>query len=247
MKAFKKTKACLTVLSTFTKSTINLLILTVCIVLTCNHVYSEDNSTISSRVGLTTYDANLEFINLKGFSEVNKDILEWQVSDISGVVEFSIQCCNTNDMVFHDIERITPLECNTNLNGTAFTHVIKNNSLEGIVYYKVKVTFKDKHVLESNFICIKRTESINNLSISKIQNQDGQLSMSFMSPKTQYVTLNIFTKSGQLVTVKELNAAQGENTFSFETAHLNSTEMLIFILNNNEEQITKKYMLASVW
>jgi len=247
MKAIKKTKASLTVLRTFTKSTINVLIFTICIVLTCNYVYSEENTTIASRVGLTTSDADLEFINLKGFSEVNKDILEWQLSNISGVVEFSIQCSNSNDMVFHDIERISPLECNTNLNSTIFTHVIKNNSTEGIVYYKVKVTYKDKHVLESNFICIKRTESINNLSISKIQNQNGQLSISFMSPKTQYITLNIFTKSGQLVTVKELNATQGENTFSYETAHLNSTEMLIFILNNNEEQITKKYMLASAW
>lgn len=246
MKPIQTPKGCLTTLRSF-KTTTNLVMLAAFIFGTYNNMYSGNNESENTRIAVTNIDADVDQISLKGYSENQSDILQWDMFNNAGISCFTIQCCRSNDMNFQEVLSVKPLECSTRKNSTSFTYSISNNATEGIVYYKIKATYQDNHIVESDFICIKRIEKVNSLSISGVRNENGHITISFKSPKTQTITLNIATKSGQLLAVNNINASEGENTFSYDAGYINATEMLIFSLNNDEEQITKKYMLASIW
>lgn len=187
-------------------------------------------------------------IMLKGETAEQSDLLRWEMSDPSNVASFTVQSSGSNEMVFTDVAVISPAQCADPQQSGCYTlKCVSGNDPAG-TYYKIKATMKDKTVSESNFIYIKKTAgNVAALDISDIKGISGLITLTIKSPKAQNVTLYIVNRNGQILTLQNISAKEGDNEFSFDAGKNGSPEMLIFSLNNEEEQITKKYMLASAW
>ena len=240
MKTYQTTQNILTALKSFTTNTLQAVIIAVIITSTYNNMYAVDNTSDSNNL--------LESVSLKGQTDNQNDLLQWEVLHASSIAYFTIECAKNTDMIFNEVVSVNPVECADITKNACFAYKCQNSNNEQVAYYKIKVTFQDNHTIESNFINIRKPSSVASLNISEIKNQGGQITLNFKSPKDQNITLNILNKTGQLLAVKTIAAYEGDNTYSYDASFINPTEMLIFSLNNNEDDlITKKYMLASAW
>jgi len=187
------------------------------------------------------------WISLKGESTGQYDLLQWEITNPNNIAYFTIQASKSNEMAFTETAVISPLDCMDPSKVGSFKYSCDCNNDPSNTYYKIIAVLKDNNTLESNFIYVRKTSTnVASLDISDIKNQSGQVTLTFKSPKAQNVTLHILNRTGTLLAVQNIAASEGINTFSFD-ASSNNTEMLIFSLNNAEEQVTKKYLLASIW
>lgn len=232
-----------------TKKAIPVLMMAALFTCTTGNMYGNDKPVTDERTNsvIDEKDNTIDLVSLKGHSENQSDILEWEVSNATDISYFLIECSKNTDMPFSEVISINPKTCVNVNKSSCFAYKCTNNEVQGTVYYKVRAVYLDHRVIESNFISLRKTETVANLNISDIKNEGGQVTVSFKSPKAQNVTLNILNRSGQLLAVKDIVAAEGINTYSYDASFIQTTEMLIFSLNNQEEQITKKYMLATAW
>ncbi len=240
-----------TVFHYFTHSILTVLTLAVFTFCSYNTIYGKDKHAIKQRTSQSLelkneINTNIEWVNLTGHSDEETDILEWEVLNISNIAYFTIECSKSETMDFYEVASINPTECLKLNNQAQFTYKFTNNDKKNI-YYKIKVTYQDNHTIESNFILFKNemyTKSLKNLEIIY---QNGQIQLIFTSSKKQDITLNIMNRSGNLLIAKNITVFEGKNTLQYDASLLQTTEMLIFTLNNQEEQTTKKLIASSVW
>ena len=229
----------LSALRSFTTKTLQVITIAVFTVIMYTNTYANDNNSNNTNF--------LESINLKGYSENQSDFLQWEVSNPSAVAYFTIVSSKNTDMQFNDVASVHPMECADQSKNATFNYKCQSSTEQEVVYYKVRVTFQDNHTMESDFIGINKLQQSASLNISEIKNQGGLITLTFKSPKNQSLTLNILNKAGRLLEANNIVAMEGTNTYSYNTGNISSNEMLIFSLNNQDEQITKKFMLASAW
>ena len=231
----------LTALKTYAIKTLPVVMLSAFIFCALN-IYAFDKA---NRKNNNNSNSSLELITLKGHFENQSDLLNWEVVNSSPVAYFTIEYANSSDMLFNEVATLNPMECADANKNSNYNFKCVTGDGQDIAYYKIKATFQDNHTIESNYISIKKSEPVSGLYISSIKRNDDKITITFKSPKAQNITLNILNKTGQLIAANNVFANVGSNSYTFETGFLNSTELLIFNLNNQEEQITKKYLFAS--
>lgn len=233
----------LTVLKTYAIKTLPVVMLSVFIFCALN-IYAFDKP---NRKNNNNLNSSLELITLKGHYENQSDLLNWEVVNSSPVAYFTIEYANSSDMLFNEVATLNPAECADLNKNSNYNFKCVTDAGQEIAYYKITATFQDNHTIVSNYISIKKSEPVSNLFISGIKRNNDKITVTFKSPKTQNITLNILNNNGQLIAANTVEANAGSNTFTFDTEFLKSTELLIFNLNNQSEQITKKYLFASAW
>ncbi len=226
-------------LKSFAKKTLQLMIITVITSsITYNVMYANNNSD-------TIIHDN---IRLTGYSKGHSDFLQWEITNPYSVAYFTILCAKNNDMNFNEVISINPYECFDMNKNSTFNFNCLSNIDHDQTYYKIRITCQDNQILESNYISFNNSkQNGNSLNISGIKNQGGQIMLTFDSPTNQNLVLNISNRSGQLLAANNIIAMQGINTYYYNNSNVNPNEMLIFSLNNQDEQITKKFMLSSAW
>ncbi len=209
-------------------------------------LYGKDKTSNNQNKKSPVVSYNLSDISLKAISEKQNDLLQWELTNTSGIAYFTIERATNYNMEFSEVASIHPLECADISKNASFKFACATSEDQQFSYYKIKTTYQDNTSIESNMVYIKKAEEFSNLSISEIKNHRGQISLTFNSPKTQNITLNVMDRTGQLLAVKDIAATNGNNVYIYDGSSIHSSEMLIFSLNNNQhELISKKYMMAS--
>lgn len=238
-----------TALNYFTRKTASLTMIAILVSTSYFQSFGADKVSQLDMLGVTstTTNASSDWVSLKGTAQNQTDVLQWEVRDLAGIVCFTIECCKNTDGQFSELISIHPIDCMEMGKSTAFKYETSNYDGEHeFFYYRIKVVYQDKHCMESNVVCVKKSDATGNLDISEIKNQGGQISLIFNSPKEQSITLNIINKSGQVLSAQNMIASKGDNTYSYDASMIQKSEMLIFALNNQDELITKKYM-STAW
>lgn len=216
------------------------------VLFTGKSTYAQSTPNFPETSPNTSNTAVSQWVSFVSESKEQTDVLQWELTNPSNVAYFIIQSSKNSDMAFSEIAIVSPLACIDASKLGAFRYTCADNDHQSDTYYKITAMLKDNRTIESNFIFVRKT-SINlaSLDISDITDQSGKITLTFKSPKAQNVTLRVLNRNGSILAVQNIVAYEGANSFSFD-ANYSGTEMLIFSLNNEEEQITKKF-LASAW